>query len=291
MDFVQLGLIIFNIITPSIPEQVFYIFFALFLMNKTEYIRLNPGNIRKILVTAAAVAAIAVPLRVYFPVLTDLGLLFPTGLIITWIFVLIAYRISEVKEILKVFVCITLSFIINLIFQLAYIPLLMYGTNINLSIVSQLGITSFLWSLPEVVMIFSVISIITVTKNIGNRVTILKILTRNKVVMGITISLLIFNVVFLAIMSKLIGFDKILLELKFTIQLVIIVMVVIFPIINISLLIIAVYSNYYRETLRVMLSKERLSTLVNILGVYAEERNYNKIDNIVNDLQRQVYYI
>lgn len=291
MDIKQLGLIVFNIMTPAIPEQVFYIFFSLFLMNKTEYLRITPVNVRKMLVTGAVVAAVAVPLRVYLPSLADSGLMIPVGLIITWTTFLFTYRVTVISEILKAFACITISFIINLLFQMAYIPLLMYGTDTNLEAVTQLGITSFIWSMPEVVMIFSVMSIITVKRNFGVNVNFMRILTRNRVVMSITISLLVFNVVFLAVMSKLIGFDKILFQLSFFNQLLVIAMVVIFPIINISMLVITVYSNYYRETMRVMLSKERISTLVKILGVYAEEKDYEKLDNIVNDLQKQVYYI
>ncbi|OGO79819.1 MAG: hypothetical protein A2Y21_03405 [Clostridiales bacterium GWC2_40_7] len=291
MDFSQIGLIIFNIITPSIPEQIFFIYFTLFLMGKTEQTGLNSKNLRRMLICAAVVSSFAVPLRVYYPALAEQGMLLPIGIIATWISVILAYRISGILNLLKAFVCIILSFVAVTIFQFSYVPLLMYGTKTSLEVVSQLGITSFIWSLPEVVMILTVLSFIAFKKNIYKNINLLMILTRNKVVMTVTIILLVFNIAFLATMCKLIGFDKIIYDLPFISQLLIIAIVIMFPILNVYLLIIVLYSNYYKETIRVMLSKDRLNTLVSILGVYAEERNFEKIDNIVNDIHKQVHYI
>ncbi len=291
MDFSRIGFIIFNIITPSIPEQIFYIYFTLYLLGKSEETRLKPANILKICIVSAAIATLSVLLRTYFPVLAGSGFLMIIGLIVTWGSLVFAYKISVIKEILRAFVCMILSFIVVTIFQTIYVPLLLYGTNTGIQALSQPGVTPFLWSLPELAMIFSVIAILAVRKNTNTRVRFLMILSRNKVVLAISIALLLFNVIFLAVMIKLICFDKILLDINFINQLLIIVTVVIFPILNVSLLMIALYSNYYRETMRLLLSRDRINTLVNILGVYAEEKNYDKIDSIVNDLYKQVHYI
>ena len=65
-------------------------------------------------------------------------------------------------------------------------------------------------------------------------------------------------------------------------------LVIIFPVMNISLLIVVIYSVYYRYSIRLLLSKERISTLVSVLAVYTEEKNYGKIDSLVTDLHNQV---
>ncbi len=291
MDFSQIGLIIFNIITPSIPEQIFYIYFTLYLFGKAEEIKLRSDNIVKISALSAVIATISVLLRTFFPDLAQSGMLLIIGLVITCGSFIVAYRISGIKEIFRSFVCMIISFIIGSIFQTIYIPLLLYGTNTGIEELYKPGIMPFIWSLPELAMIFSVISILTVRKSINLRARFLIIVSRNKVVLAISIALLLFNILFLAVMIRLICFDKILLSLSFLNQLLFIVIVVIFPVLNVSLLMVALYSNYYRETIRVLLSKDRINTLVNILEIYAEEKKYDKIEGIVNDLHKQVHYI
>lgn len=291
MDLSRIGLIIFNIITPSIPEQIFYIYFSLYLLGRTKDIKVRRGNIIKICIVSAIIAVFSVLLRTFFPILAKSGFLLIIGLLVTWGSFILAYKIAGIKEMLKAFVCMIISFIVIPIFQTIYIPLLLYGTNTSIEEMYKPGITPFIWSLPELTMIFCVISILAVRKNINDRAKFLMILSRNKVVLTISIALLLFNIIFLAVMIKLICFDKILLTVGFINQLLIIVIVVTFPILNVSLLMVVLYSNYYRETIRVLLSKDRINTLVSILGVYAEEKNYEKIDSIVNDLHKQVHYI
>ena len=132
MDFSRIGFIIFNIITPSIPEQIFYIYFTLYLLGKSEETRLKPANILKICIVSAAIATLSVLLRTYFPVLAGSGFLMIIGVIVTWGSVVFAYIISVIKDILRAFVCMILSFIVVTIYQTIYVPLLLYGTNTGL---------------------------------------------------------------------------------------------------------------------------------------------------------------
>ena len=291
MTLSQLGWIIFTIIVPSIPEQIFYMFFTLFLLGKADVIKINANNIKRILVPSVIVSIISVMLRTYAPFLAESGLALFIGIIITWISIFLTYRITNIREVLKTLACTILSFIFGLLFQFSYIPLLLYGTNTGVEEISKPGIMPFIWTLPEMAMIFSFISFINVRSSIHNKVNFITVLSRNRIVMTVTIILLLFNIAFLAVMVKLVCFDKILLNLAFINQLFIIVIIAVFPIINVSLILILIYSNYYRETIRVLLSKDRLNTLVNILGVYAEEKKYEKIDNIISELNKQVHYM
>ena len=187
--------------------------------------------------------------------------------------------------------CTAFGLICVAIFQISYTPLLLFGTKTNLEVIGQPGITTTIWTLPETLMIFAVLSFISMKKGILKNIKLIEVLTRNKVVMTATIILLVFNITFLVIMYKLIGVDKIIFNLSFFSQVLIIAMVITFPLLNIYLLILVLYSNYYKERIRILLSKDRLNTLVSILGIYAEEKNFNKIDNIVDDLLKQVHHI
>ena len=286
MDWANIGFTILNSIIISIPEETFIIYLSLLILGKSELIKLKSGNLLRFLACVIPAALISNLLRDFLPLIKDY--LMPVGIVVIFLLIVFIYRLNEAKDILRALVSTVLSFIIMMIFQLAYVPLITFGTGISLDDLNRSLVLLFFWTLPERAMELSFLILLTVRKNMAARINIFSILSKNKMVASITLFLLTFNVAFLAIMGKLICFDNILANTSLLNIVLIIALIIIFPVMNISLLLVVIYSVYYRYSIRLLLSKERISTLVSVLAVYTEEKNYSKIDSLVTDLHNQV---
>ena len=286
MDWANIGFTILNSIIISIPEETFIIYLALFILGKSEFIKHKAGNLPRFLACVIPAAFISNILRDFLPQTRDY-LMF-IGIVIFFLLIVFIYRINDKKDLLRAFIGTILSFIAVMIFQLTYTPLVMFGTGISLDDINKSVLLLFIWTLPERAMEFSLLILLTVRKSMAARINIFSILSKNRLVALITLFLLIFNVAFLAIMGKLIFFDNILTNTSLLNIVLITALLIIFPVMNISLLIVVIYSVYYKYSIRLLLSKERISTLVSVLAVYTEEKNYSKIDSLVTDLHNQV---
>lgn len=286
MDWANIGFTILNSIVISIPEETFIIYLSLYILGKFEFIKLKAGNLPRFIACVIPAAFIPNLLREFLPQSKDY-LMF-IGIVAFFLLIVFIYRINDRKDVLRAFIGTILSFIVMMIFQLTYAPLITFGTGINIDDLNRSLTLLFFWTLPERVMEFSLLILLIVRKNMAARINIFSILSKNKPVAFITLFLLIFNVAFLAIMAKLICFDNLLVHTSLLNIVFITALVIIFPVMNISLLIVAIYSVYYKYSIRLLLSKERISTLVSVLAVYTEEKNYSKIDSLVTDLHNQV---
>lgn len=286
MDWANIGVTLLKSIIISIPEETFIVFLALFILGKSEFIKLKSSNLSRFIACLIPAAFIPNLLREFLPSIKDY--LMPIGIIAIFLLIVFIYRINDRKDVLRAFVATILSFITAMIFQLIYAPLVMFGTGISIDEINKSILLLFFWTLPERVMEFSLLILITVRKNMASKINIFSVLSKNKSVAFITLFLLIFNVAFLAIMGKLICFDNILANTSLLNIVLITALVIIFPVMNISLLLVVVYSVYYKYSIRLLLSKERINTLVSVLAIYAEEKNYSKIDSLVTDLHNQV---
>jgi hypothetical protein len=286
MDWANIGFTILNSIIISIPEETFVIYLSLLILGKPEFIKIKPGNLPRFVACLIPAAFAPNIMRWLLPQVTDYLMII--GILFIFTLIVFIYRIKDKKDILRIFIGTALSLIAVMLAQIAYTPLVMFGTGISMNEVNNTPILLFIWTLPERAIEFSLLILLTIKKNMTVKINILSILSRNKLVAFITVFLLTFNAAFLAIMGKLIFFDNILAKTSLFNIVLITALVIMFPIMNISLLAAVIYSVYYRYSIRLLLSKERISTLVSVLAVYTEERNYGKIDNLVTDLHNQV---
>lgn len=286
MDWMHLGLSIINSIIVSIPEETFIVCFALFVLGKSEFIKLKTANLPRFIACVVPSAFIPNLLREFLPQTREY--LMPVGILVIFILIVSIYRLSIAKDILRAFIGTSLGIIIAMVFQMAYAPLVAFGTGISVDAINKSPLLLFFWTLPERAMEFSFLILLLARKGMASRVNILSILAKNRRVAFITLFLLVFNVTFLVIMAKLICYDNILNGTSLTNIVLIIALVIIFPVMNISLLLVVIYSVYYRYSIRLLLSKDRINTLVSVLAVYTEEQNYSKIDSLVADLHNQV---
>lgn len=286
MDWANIGITILKSIIISIPEETFIIYIALYILGKFEFIKLKSSNLPRFMACVIPLAFISIILRDLLPFLTDY--LMPIGIIIAFLLIVFIYKVHERKEVLRAFVGTILGFILIAMCQIIYVPLVLFGTGISLETINKSILIVFLWTLPERVMEFSILVLLTLRKSMAAKINIFSILSKNRLIAFTTLFLLTFNVIFLVIMGKLICFDNLLVGSSLLAIVSIIALIIIFPVMNISLLIVVIYSVYYKYSIRLLLSKERMSTLVNVLAVYTEEKNYSKIDNLVTDLHNQV---
>lgn len=286
MDWSHIGFTILNSIIISIPEETFIVYLALFILGKPEFIKLKTSNLPRFLACVVPAALISNLLREFLPQTKDYMMVI--GIVAVFLLIVFIYRVIDSKDILRAFIGTILSFIAVTLFQLVYAPIVMYETGINLDDINKSVLLLFFWTLPERAMEFSFLILLTVRKSMASKINIFSILSKNRLIASITLFLLIFNVTFLAIMGKLIFFDNILVNTSLLNIVMITALVIIFPVMNISLLMVVIYSVNYRYTIRLLLSKERINTLVSVLAVYTEEKNYGKIDSLVTDLHNQV---
>ncbi len=289
MDWPNISNTMINFIVISIPEEIFVIYFSLLILGRREFIKLTAGNLPRFIACLIPAALVPNLLRTLLPQVTDY--LMPIGIVFIFLLIVSIYKITDKKEILRAFVGASLGIIAIMLAQLTYIPLLMLGTGLSIDDVNNSPGLLFIWTLPERTMEFSILVLFTVRKSMATRVNILSILSKNKLVASITLSLLTFNVAFLAIMGKLIFFDNILRGASLLNTILLISLVIMFPIMNISLIFIVIYSIFYRYSIRLLLSKEKIKTLINALAIYTEEKNYSKINSLVTDLHNRVDFL
>lgn len=289
MDWSNIFNAILNSVIVSIPEETFVIYFVLLILGRTEFIKLKANNLPRFIACLIPAAFVPNFLRMLLPQVKDYMMLI--GIVFIFTLIVLIYRITDIKEILRILIGTTLSIITVLIAQLTYAPLIMFGTGVDVNDVNNTPVLLFIWTLPERALEFSILLLVTLKKGMTAKINIFTVLSKNKLVASITLFLLTFNVAFLAIMGKLIFFDNILRGASLLNTVLIISLVIMFPIMNISLLLVVIYSVYYRYSIRLLLSKERISTLISVLAIYTEEKNYSKIDSLVTDLHNRVNYL
>ncbi|MCX7923404.1 MAG: hypothetical protein N3B21_15550 [Clostridia bacterium] len=278
--------IVANIFIVSVPEQVFLVAFTLILLRRFDLLRFNFRNIIKLTIPVLGGAILSNILITFYKGLDTYMLLI--GVVTVTFLMSIAYKIIAVKDMLKMLVSVMLGFVVMSIIQFSYIPIIFYATNTNMNELDVLGLQSFILKIPERVVEFSLILYVLIKKGNYLKVNFIKTIAKSKTLTSATVLTIILNLVFICIMCKFIAFDKILANLSFTTQLIIIETILTFPILNLALLWVAVYHITSKESYERALTKERLKTLTSILEAYASNRKFEKIELVLTDINKHV---
>lgn len=284
MVTVNLIALIFNTVFVSIPEEIFLIVFALILMGKHEYLSFKSANIEKVLSASIIGAIFSLIVKIYIPQVTDY-LFFIAIFVMTGVMILI-YRIFKMEEILKSLLCMSISFVVFAIFQTSYIPLLMYGTNLSISEMSQPGLYQFLWSLPERAMEYTLLACLLLKKNSFIKFNFIKTVMQNTALKITTIIIALFNISFLAMMIKLVGVDKILFKLPLFMQILSLVLILLFPIVNTFTNLFVAYYIENKNAQKSFIIQEDLKVSISDIKFYLNRGDYERIGDELKYLEQ-----
>jgi len=255
--------LILNIILVSIPEEIFFVAFALLIQKRHDLLKPNRRNVLRFSVPVLSLAFLSNILRTFFEVTADFMPII--AVLILFVSTALVYKIKGVRQLLKVFASYILSYLAVSIIQLSYIPLLLNTTGITANELNNYGLLLVLISLPERVIECCILAYLLSKRTNLIKINIFKEIFKNRTISVVTIGVFILNVVFVTLMGKLVFFNRILYNLGIVVQFVVIEGVLIFPILNIAMLFGVIYNMAAKEKFERMLSRERIVTLVSIL--------------------------
>jgi len=285
MDWTGFLWAVFNIVTLSIPEEAFFVVFSLILLRRFDLLELKSKNIVKISAPIIFPACLTTILRMYAGF--DMTFMPFVGIFSVFFLMIIMYKISGFKEILKVFICVTVSSLSIGMIQLSYIPLFMSGTSLTADSLNIPGFVTFIYALPERAIEFLLVAYILLRKKRFLRTNFIKIVTQTKALSLLTVGITVSNLAFVYIMSKAIFFDKLLFNISLIMQALIVVAVLITPLINTFLLLWAVnYITDKEAAMRFQIQEELKVSILDIRfflkrGEY--ERIYEELEYLEKD--------
>lgn len=276
--------IILNTIFVSIPEEFFWVMFIYIMMGEFDHWK-DPAN-NKFFYKEDYV-------RVFVPVITASilsNILRYSGVdnnivSLVTIFVLffsivlfgdIFNNSGALKWIGKVFLFLVLGLAVIFLCESLYIPLILYGTGIELRDLNNDVLKNVLVSLPSRLLQYLILIFIVARKRSLGVIDIKKLLIDNKWIFGSFSFLLFFHIIFMVFMTKLIAVERLLISLQFSIRLIAIIIISAFPLINIISFIIIAYQmkkTEHKKKQAVYLRVEQIANDVDSLMLAKEKTN------------------
>ncbi len=284
--------IIMNTLFVSIPEELYLVMFTLIMVGEFEYWKepeckrlINRFDyIRVFLPTIIGALISNIIINTGF----NYGFFQFISPIITFIIIVFTNDIfgdaSAIKWVVKASIFYMLSFLTIGIFELLYIPLILYGTGLTLAQLSDSFLTYFLISLPSRFLQYSLLLYLISRRRTLLKGRLIKNLVSNPILLVI-FSLLVFsNILFLWIMYNSIVYDKVLIDVPRLTQIFIIMCTVIFPMLNISGLLWFFYILKNKEAKDKKIASDSLYKLMKDIETYTRNEKYDNIRWKLNEI-------
>ena len=241
--------IILNTIFVSIPEEFFLVMFVYVMMGEFDHWK-DPTNNRFFYKEDYV--------RVFVPVITTSilsNILRYSGIdnnivSLVTIFVLffsivlfgdIFNNSGAIKWIGKVFLFLVLGVAVIFLCEFLYAPILLYGTGTELIDLNKDVFRNIIVSLPSRLLQYLFLTFFIFKKIFSGTLSLKKTVFENKLVFISTCILLILHVIFMALMTELIGVKKLFVSLQPSIRFLGIFIISIFPIINLFSLLVIIF--------------------------------------------------
>lgn len=295
LDFTLLGWsafknILFSTIFISIPEYFFLVMFTLILVgefdywkedeckkliNKFDYVRVFLPTI-----TTALLANILESIK-----LSNAYDLIPA--IVLYIIIVATNDITgdanAIKWMLKVFIFLSLGYLIIGISEFLYLPFIVYGTNFTPNEITSNLYLYFALSIPSRIIQYSILLYFVSAKRTLLKGRVFKIIFSNNVLSVIFSIFVVLHILFLWIMFKTILYDNILLNFSYFTKLCVILGILLFPIINIVGFISCIYFIKNKEMEKKKISHDKLNSLQIEIQAFKEHGNYEIAQWKLND--------
>ena len=292
MQYSELFGFIIKFLFVFIPEEFYWVMFILILVGEFEYWK--EPECKRLINKFDYV-------RVFLPT-TITALLYNTfeylgaSLIISQsippivLFILIVltndiwHDANALKWMSKVIIFMMLGFLTIGISKFVYVPFIVYSANLTMAKINNDFFLSFMVSLPARLLQYSLLLYFVIKKRTLLKGKLFKPILSNTVHLLIYSVIVAFNIVFLCIMYKYIIYDRALVSISQISQILIIIVVVLFPTLNIFALVFITYYIKEKETNDKKLATEKLQLLLKNIDTYSANGKSDTINWELNEL-------
>jgi hypothetical protein len=138
-------------------------------------------------------------------------------------------------------------------------------------------ILNFLVSIPSRIMEYTILAFLIIKKRTILKANILKPVFESRISVFLTLTALIFDLMFMLTMVKIITYEKILNNISEKLQIIIILGITLFPLINLSALIWGFYNIKNRELKDKKMASDKINDIVAEINLYTDTDKYDNI--------------
>ena len=286
LQFEILHRIVLNTLLVSIPEELFWIMLTLVAMGEFEYWReeeckklINKWDYSRVLIPAVSVALTSNILR-YSGL--DFGFISFIPLIIMYITIVLTGDIlndaKAVKWMGRAFIFMMLGYIVIGASEFVYIPFILYSTGKTMQEINQDLLLNFLVTLPARAIQYTILIYLIAKKRTLLEGKAFKHIFSSTLLTVSTAMLTVFNFLILFFAGKVIVYERVLINMPLVSQVISVILVVLFPIVNLCGLI---WCLYYVENRAVQKQKKAFEKLQEIREEIRTYTNNANCDNIM----------
>lgn len=286
-----------NTLFVSIPEELFWVMFIYIMMGEFDHWKDASNNklfykedYARVFVPVVLTALLSNILR-YSGIDNNIVSLVT---IFTLFFSIIAFgdifnNSGAVKWVAKVFLFLVLGASIIFLCEMLYIPFILYGTGMEIKELNSNIFRNIVISIPARVFQYLFLFIILVNKiSSKSKFTIKKFFVHSRMSLITICLLLFFHLIFIINMTNLIALQKILISLQPFNRLITVVIISVFPVINLICIIILVYIFYkYKIKSDAQLYRDIINISNNLgqfIQIYSKNNDLNSLRYIKQDL-------
>ena len=231
-----------NMFLVSLPEELFVVAMVLIFIGRDDLLdlRMWKDNIKWVSIPAIGMSFI-ISFAKFINISKPLSQI--TGMILLYLLILVVIKnnnlLKEKTKYFKILFYTALGFAIISILE-SYYPLILTLTKTTILYINTHFIYNFLCALPARVIEYSILVYLLVKKRDDVKIELFDIILKNNFLKRSMVSLLIGVTITTMYLIKLIGIDLILINLSFSEQLVIVVMMFIIPTITITFILLIV---------------------------------------------------
>lgn len=268
--------IILNILLASIPEETFFVVFSLIVMKRYDLLALKKANILKIAIIVVVIAVTSSIFRATS--ILDANLSPVYGLFSIFLFIILMFGIKSPKGVIKAFLSVCGAFLAAIAMEILIYPILSSIPSFSVELVNKPGLMTVALSMPERVIQIILVTMLLLKRKSFMKLGFFKVISRNKPLAYITGGLVVFNLLFLYVMFKLIILDNILAGIQPITQVLVVALVIVFPLMNMSVLIGVINYSVNKYIYTRVYVQEEIKVLRVLVSMLLKQQRYGEID-------------
>ncbi len=284
--------VIMNTLFVSIPEEFYFVMFILILVGEFEYWKepgckrlINKFDYSRVFLPTGVVALLSNILR-YYGLAGGIYQYIP--LIVLYILIVLTNDIfgdaSAIRWMGKTFIALTLGFMSIGVSEFIYMPFVIFSTGLNMTEISNNFLLYFTLSLPARFIQYSILLYLVCRKRTLLRGRLSKYIFANSKLSILFSFFGLFNVAYIFVMYKAVVYDKALVLMSLSSQIITVIGIILFPLVNTLGL---MWIPYYVKNLEAIDKKnaaEKLQNLINKIEVYTNNGEYDNIRWKLNEI-------
>lgn len=275
-----------------IPEEFFWVMFTLILIGEFEYWKepeckhlINKFDYIRVFLPTI-VTAMLYNIFEYLGTSLIISQCIPP--IVLYVLIVITNDIchdaNAVRWMSKAFIFVMLGFLSIGISKFIYVPFIVYATNLTIVEINNDFFLCFMVSLPARLIQYLLLLYFVIKKRTLQKGELLKPILSDTVHLFIFSLIVAFNIIFLCIMYKYIIYDRALINISHISQILVIIIIILFPNLNIFALVLISYYIKEKETNDKKLATEKLQLLLKNIDEY-DINEKNDINWKLNEIE------